>query len=342
MQRRNAVTILPILLATLMAVGATASDESALVERALVRLEDLDSDPLRLPPAPAAPEEIEVRQRLAIARSILTMQSELDTSLAVLTGKVLPLLSLARNHHHLGLRLRALEWYRRAEIADKKNEYADDILSERLEVALELGDSSLVADLAGEMLDRSDDSAWSPHLARVLAFLATLPDATEPALEIARRTERLDGSLDPACVIELARLYQRHDDDRAALAHYRSLLRRQRDLSPRQLALTLWGLGDTYLASGQTHRALPLLKTCREHDVGRLSAWATYQMAGLAATAGRFDEAEHLFRSICEREADTPWRDDACTRLAQVRELQEIDAALRPFGRTLPGTEETR
>ena len=193
MKARNPVSIVPVLLATVIAVGATAADETALVERALVRLENLDSDPLRIPPAPVAPEEIEVREHLAIARSVRIVQSELDTSLAVLTGKVLPLLSLARNHHHLGLRLRALEWYGRAETADKNKEFADVILSERMEVALELGDSSLVSDFADQMLDRSDDPSWTPHLARVLAFLATLPDAVDPALDMARRIEAIDG-----------------------------------------------------------------------------------------------------------------------------------------------------
>ena len=334
-----------MLVAVLCALGVgatTARDENDIVERALVRLENLDRDPLELPPAPPAPESVEVRERLTIARSIRIVETAMDTSLAVLTGDVLPILSLARNHRHLGLRQRALQWYDRAEIADKKNEYTTEILSERTEVALELGDSTLVTQLAGRMLDREDRLEWTSQLAEVLAFYASLPSADDAAMRVARRIESIDGSVDAQCLIEIARLHQRRDDDTAALATYRALLRRESRLEPRQMALTLQGLADAHLALGNVRTASALLNAYREHDTGHLSAWATYQLAGLAATAGRFDEAAHFFRSICERERPTPWRDDACTRLAQIGELKEIDAALAPYGRSIRRGEEKR
>lgn len=334
-----------VLLAAVCALGVgatTVGAEGEIVERALVRLENLDRDPLELPPAPPAPESVEVRERLTIARSIRIVETAMDTSLAVLTGDVLPILSLARNHRHLGLRQRALQWYDRAEIADKKNEFTSEILGERTEVALELGDSTLVTRLAGQMLDRSDRLEWTPQLADVLAFYASLPNADDAALRVARRIESIDGSVDADCLIEIARLHQRRDDDTAALATYRTLLRRESRLDPRQMALTLQGLADAHLALGHVRTASTLLHAYREHDTGHLSAWATYQLAGLAATAGRLEEAAHLFRSICERERPTPWREDACTRLAQIEELEEIDAALAPYGRSIRRGEEKR
>mgnify|MGYP006279625849 CR=1 FL=1 len=340
--QRDLLVAAGLTLAVAMLVTPVRADEPGAVARMLDRLEDLGVDPMVLPKPPAAPEELDVRERLAIARSIRIVEAELDTSLAVLTGQVLPLLSLARNHHHLGLRGRALQWYDRAEIADKEIEFSEEILGERFTVALELGDSSRVAELAGQMLDRRDASAWTARLTEALAFYATLPGADDDAARLARRIEALDGPIDADCLVELARLRQRRDEDRTAREHYRTLLRRESLLTPRQAALTLMGLADTELAMGHVQPATALLRQYREHDTGYLSAWATYQLAGLAASDARYEEAEHLFRSLCEREADTPWRDHACTRWAQMKELDEIDAALRPFGRSLRPAEGKR
>lgn len=330
-----------VVLAASWLVGPAVADEQGAVERALDRLEDLDADPMLAPAPPAAPEEVDVRAKLAIARSIRIVEAELDTSLAVLTGDVLPLLSLARNHHHLGLRIRALQWYERVEIADKDHEYDEEILDERFTIALELGDEAMVADLAEAMLARDDAVAWTPRVARALAFLATVPGDRD-AEDIARVVMDLDGTVDADCLIEVARLHQRRDEDRDARDVYRGLVRRESRLTPRQMALALMGLADTELAVGATARAVSLYTAYRDHDLGRLSAWATYQLAGLAAADARYDEAEHLFRSLCERETSTPWQDNACARWAQMRQLTEIDEALRPFGRSLRPTEGKR
>ena len=323
-------------------VASVMADVDGAVGRALDRLENLDGDPLELPAPRPAPDSIDLRAKLTIARSIQIVEAELDTSLAVLTGEVLPLLSLARNYRHLGLRNRALVWYDRAETADTKRAFVDELLAERFEIALELGDSVQVAAATGAMLARDDAAAWSPALARALSFLASRPGTSDDAARWGRRIEALRGPLDAECVLELARLHQRRDDDAAAREHYRELVSRESRLAPRPLALALLGLADTELALGNTRRASTLLTAYRDHDVGRLGAWATYQLAGLAASAARYEEAEHLFRSLCEREASTPWRENACTRWAQMRELNDIEAALRPYGRSLRPAEGTR
>lgn len=322
-------------------VVPAGADETGAVDRALERLANLDRDPMLLPAPPAPPEEIDVRAHLAIARSIQTVEAQLDTSLAVLTGEVLPLLSLARNYRHLGLRGRALTWYDRAALADKNDVFTDEILAERFEIGLELGDSLLVTEGARAMLDRSDAILWTNRLGDALGFLA-LSASTDDAAKLARRIETLRGEVDADCAIELARLHQRRDEDRQARDLYRELVRRESRISPRQMSLALMGLADAELARGDTSKAAALLQKYREHDLGRLSAWATYQLAGLAAAAARYDEAEHLFRSLCERETATPWQENACTRWAQMRELHDIDDELRPYGRSLRPAEGKR
>jgi len=334
-----------LLLVVIGFVVPAGADEMGAVERALDRLENLDDDPLRRPAPPTAPteiDEIDVRAHLAIARSIQTVESELDASLAVLTGDVLPLLSLARNYRHLGLRRRALEWYDRAETADKEKVFVDEILVERYDIALELGDSTLIVEGARTMLERRDAIVWTARVTDALRHLAGLPGADDDAASLARRVESLSGNVDADCSIELARLHQRRNEDQIARDQYRALVRRESRLNPRQMTLALMGLADSELALGNTRKAIALYSAYREHDAGRLSAWATYQLAGLAATAARYDEAEHLFRSLCEREASTPWRENACARWAQMRDLQDIEAELRPYGRSLRPAEGKR
>jgi tetratricopeptide (TPR) repeat protein len=226
------IRISTLLLALVALVGPTHADESGAVERALDRLANLDRDPLRLPAAPTPPSELEKRERLAIARSVQIVEAELDTSLAVLTGDVLPLLSLARNHRHLGLRRRALQWYERASLADKKKDFVDEILEERFDVALELGDSTLIVTTARTMVERDDAIRWTPRLTDALAHLAGRRQGDHAAADLARRIEALSGTIDADCLIELARLHQRRDEDHAARDQYRELVRRESRITP--------------------------------------------------------------------------------------------------------------
>lgn len=347
MQRIRALLIIATFAAFGPAIQAPTSSAAPLddaVRAALVRIEQEPVDPLLLPALATTDEEPEVvdRRRLAIARSVLTMHAQIDTTIAVLEGDVLTMLSLARNTRHLGMRARALRLYELTVLADRDHRYTREILEERVKCAIELGDSTAVVDLAFEVVDRPDAAGYGDALAASLEFLTATPSIGAAVRRLADRMQAL-ASLDHVTAqIRIAQLRQRLDEHSVANTIYRGLLLRQRDLDAHQVAICLMGLADSTYAMGDAARARELYRSYREHNAGRLSAWSTYQLGNMAASAGDFDQAVSLLRSICEREETTPWRDSACTRLAQVRQLVEIEAALRPFGRDLSPARKSR
>ncbi len=329
--------------AVLAAGPATPSVSDDALKTALWRLERLPSDPLSPSPPPAAPVADEVRDRryLAIARSVRTVQTGLDSVRAVLTGEVLPLLSVARNLDHLGLHRRALDWYEKAELADKDHGFSDMIRREINDVALEIGDSTLLVAQAEEFLALEDAARWSMQLGRILARLEDRPLGSYLE-QLVDRIDALGPGQAASTLFILARYRQRQGRHADAEALYQRLLNRQKELDDRQLALTLRGLADAALAGGRERRARALYRRYREHDTGFLSAWSTYQLAGLAASEGDYEDAIDLFRSICEREGRLPFRETACQRLAQVKEIEDIEDQLEAFGRDLQGGEGSR
>lgn len=346
--QRNRAWLFAIVLAAGTVVGSATSAGSAAiddaVDAALARLELAMHDPLLLPAPPAAvtEEEIVDRRRLAIARSVLTMRDQVDTTLTVLEGDVLTMLSLARNTRHLGERRRALRLYDLTVLADRDHRYTRDILEERVRCAIELGDSAKIAELALEIVERDDAGSYGSTLAASLEFLAADPALGTAVLRLVDRAQAAEGLVDVNCWIRIAQVRQRLGQHDAAHRIYGALLLRPVDLDDHQIAVSLLGYADSAYAKGDRARATELYELYRNRNAGRLSAWATYQIGNIAASTGDFDQAVALLRSICEREESTPWRDSACTRLAQVRQLQEIEAQLRPFGRDLSQPRKSR
>jgi len=329
-----------ILLCALMGMTALASARGAQtdlpIERALRRLGasavqstgPWSNEPL------GNPEAIEHRTYLAIARSIVTVESELDTVLAVLNGDVLPLISLARNYRHLGARTRALEWYQRASIADRRGAYREEILAEIVDTATEIGDSTHLTTLGLEIARGPRALERSALIGKLLAALANR-EVGSPVLEIVDGLEGLAGEADPNCVLEMAEIRTRNGQhDRAVLLHA-ALIRRYEDIPLPTLSAALRGLADGLLVMGDEHYAAELYERYRQHDLGTLSAWSTFQLGNIAAADARFQSAIGHFRSLCERESDTPWREEACQRLAHMRRLHEIDQSLGSYERSL-------
>jgi tetratricopeptide (TPR) repeat protein len=342
-------TLTTLVLLTAAAVAAVAQETSGpalegTVRAALARLEQQTVDPLLLDDLrPTEPEaELVDRRRTAIARSVLTMQAQVDTTLAVLEGDVLTMLSLARNHRHLGLRKRAMRLYELTVLADRKHEYTREILQERLACAIELGDSVAVLTQTTEIVERKDAATYGAALASGVEYLVATPRIGLPVRRLLDSVQSVSGLDHPSCLIRLAQARQVLGEHERAHGLYRNLLLRMRDLDAHQTAIALMGLADTAFAMGDTARATSLYRSYRARNAGRLSAWSTYQLGNMAASSGDLERAVSLLRSICEREDHTPWKESACVRLAQVRQLQGIEAELRPFGRTLGGSGKTR
>lgn len=346
---RSLRTLSTLVLMTAAAAAAVAQETSGpalekAVRDALVRLEQQTMDPLLLDDLrPSAPEaELVDRRRTAIARSVLTMQAQVDTTLAVLEGDVLTMLSLARNHRHLGLRKRAMRLYDLTVLADRKHEYTREILQERLACAIELGDSVAVLTQTSEIVDRKDAATYGAALSSGIEFLVATPRIGHPVRRLLDSVQSIPGLDHPSCLIRVAQARQVLGEHQNAHGLYRNLLLRLRDLDAHQTAIALMGLADTAFAMGDTARATSLYRSYRARNAGRLSAWSTYQLGNMAASRGDLERAVSLLRSICERADHTPWKESACVRLAQVRQLQGIEAELRPFGRTLGGSGRTR
>lgn len=340
--KRQAGRAAVVVALALVAATSLAAPEGEQVLSALWRLEKCASDPLDSnPPEETTNADPDARRHLAIARSILTVEAQIDSARAVLEHRVLPLLSLARNNVHLGLRRRALDWYEKASLADNRGEFSDTILEESIACAIALNDSTLLVGHADSILDRDDAREWGQTLADILGALEDR-ELGSLGVQLVDRISALGPKVGAPCRLELARYHQRQNQDLRAAQLYDELLGRQSELDDRQLALVLVGLADSRLASGNEDGARSLYTAYREHDAGRLSAWSSYQLGGLEATAGNFDQAIALFRSLCEREGSTPWKDSACDRLAQMRQLAEIEGELAPFGRSLSTRRGTR
>ena len=347
MQRHRALLI-AIALIVCAPVGVASRVDAApiddAVRDALVRLEQQTTDPLLLPAPRMAPveESIVDRRRLAIARSVLTMHAQIDTTIAVLEGDVLTMLSISRNTRHLGLRRRALRMYELTVLADRQHRYTREILEERAQCALELGDSTEIAELALEIVGRKDAGTYGATLAASLEFLAADAAIGVGVRQLVDRLQSTAQLVDPACWILIAQVRQRLGEHETAQRIYRDLLLRQRGLDAHQLAIALMGLADSAHSMGDVARAMDLYRSYRARSAGRLSAWSTYQLGNMAASRGEFGDAVSFLRSICEREEPTPWRESACARLAQVRQLQAIEAELRPYGRDLSRQRQSR
>lgn len=347
MQRIRALLIITALVASGPAGPVPMADAAPLdeaVRAALVRIEQASVDPLLLGVQSSSVDATEVvdRRRMAIARSVLTMHAQVDTTIAVLDGDVLTMLSLARNTRHLGMRARALRLYELTVLADRDHRYTRDILEERVQCAIELGDSAAVAELALEVVSRDDAATYGEALAASLTYLSARASVGPAVRLLADRAQALTSLEHVTAWIRLAQVRQRLDEHAVANRIFADLLLRQGDLDEHQLAICLMGLADSSQAMGNATRARALYRSYRDRNAGRLSAWSTYQLGNMAASAGEFESAVSLLRSICEREEPTPWRDSACTRLAQVRQLVEIEAALRPFGRDLSQPRKSR
>lgn len=314
---------------------AMDADERTRVSRILDRLETAGADPLRLQaPRVEVPEsvsELETRRSLVIARAIRTLESSKDTTLAVLDGDVLTPLSLARNYRHLGLPGRALRWYRGALTADQQNEYSETIRREMAGCVATWGDSARVMEVADRLLRRSSPERHSDALADLLDALEGLERGPE-ILSLVERMDALRPDSSPRLQLAVARFWLSEERLETAHARFATLLHHRERLPLDVAARTLQGLADSAAQRGDLSRAVSLYTLYQTRDTGRLSAWSTYRLGQLAVNDGRLRAAENHFRSICEREDDTPWREDACTQLAQTRQLIEIDEALQPYG----------
>ncbi len=311
-----------------VALSALGAGEQHLVDKALDRLDQAGGDPMAVTMPASEPSEVDGRPRLAMARSIVTFHAELDTHLAILDGDVLPLLSLARNNRHLGLRERALDWYRRAELADRDGTFMGQIREEMADTAIEIGDSSIVLNHARLLLARDDAVMYADRIGNMLGVLLQYP-LGPGQLELARSLDRFGARLPVGCALTVARTYELDGNLPAWHAHLRGLLARGDELSLHQLAVVLQGIADSFYRVGHTAWSRSLYERFREHNVGTLSAWATYQLGVLASLDGAHDVAQKHFRSLCEREQDLPWREEACWRQTQSEAMARIYTQLR-------------
>ncbi len=340
MPRRMTVRLLILVLGLGSSAGVSALEAPDLrrVDALLGRLDAAAVDPLELtvevPPVPESVEDLDTRQSLAIARAIRTLETSVDTTLAILEGDVLTPLSLARNYRHLGMRRRALRWYDGAVTADKDQEYSVTLRREISECTAELGDSALVVEAILQNLRLGPASRVDDHTALLLKELADRPASTE-LVELVERIEARRGPRSPRLSLAIAQFWQRRTESGRAHAIYREMLRLGEEMDLEVTARVLKGLADTAIDVGDLATGSELYRRFQSHDTGRLSAWSTYRLGQLAVVEGRFADAEKNFRSICERESSTPWQDDACTQLGQTRQLIEIEDALRPFGLSL-------
>jgi tetratricopeptide (TPR) repeat protein len=305
------------------------------IDRLLTRLESAAVDPLTLQSAvPAVPEsvdELTTRRSMVLARAIQTLESSVDTTLAVLQGDVLTPLSLARNYRHLGMRRRALRWYEAALTADKHHEYTTTLRSEFSKCAVELGDSSTVVQAVRANLALADPDEVADATAQLLEFLLMGPAGRE-IHDLFDTVESASPSEPPRLRLALARFFELEGAPDRARRHYRELVRQADHLDLEMVARALKGLADTTVEAGDLSRGRSLYRSYQRRDAGRLSAWSTYRLGQLAVLDGDFVAATREFRSICEREDSTPWQDDACLQLEHARQLQEIDDALDPYG----------
>ena len=175
---------------------------------------------------------------------------------------------------------------------------------------------------------------YSEILSELLFALCDL-NINSSVLLVANRLEESEKAISASCLVELARIRWENKEFPQALHLYKKALVKQDELNLRHLAITIKGIADAELQIGNIKRASQLYKMYRENDTGILSAWGTYQLAALASSDGSYKQAITLFRSICERETFTPWKDEACTRLNQARQLQDIEIELKKFGHSL-------
>jgi tetratricopeptide (TPR) repeat protein len=337
MPRRVTIVFIWITLGLSVAGRASALQpaDTQRIETTLQRLGAAAIDPLTLlrevPTVPEKVDEIGTRHAMAIARAIHTLETSVDTTLAILEGDVLTPLSLARNYRHLGMRRRALRWYDGATTADKKREYTLTLRREISRCTVEIGDSSLVVDAIRENLRLPRPNLAADETAALLEQLFDRPAGPE-VITLFESVEKVRGPKSPRLQLTIARFWQ--DRGSASRAHelYRRLLLVGEAMDLSVAARALRGLADSAIGSGDIPTGVGLYRQYQNYDTGRLSAWSTYRLGQLAVNAGRLDEAAKNFRSICEREGNTPWRDDACTQLSHTRQLLEIEDALRPYG----------
>jgi len=333
---RWSIVILLILTAPPCVAGPLGDALETRVEQWLEAIEDHGVDPLAVTGPPPGPREVEGRPRLALARSIRTFEAELDSTGAITRGDVLPLLVLARHYAQLGLPRPSLRWYNHAYLADGRSQHLETILVESTGVALASAESTLVLDQTWRLARRADAPRYSDQLARLVAASERVGGAGAVTPVVEHLADRF-----PELGVELATelAWQRQKAGQLAEAHrmWRALLEREESPPALAAARILRGLADTAALNGNHELAYALYRRTQIHDTGLLSAWSTYQLAGIAAARGQYDPAIRGFRSLCEREQDTPWKAESCWRLQHALSLEAIDDALAAYRRALHG-----
>lgn len=314
-------TLIPTLLLLATVTTVASAGVPAPVERAVERLAALGGDPLA--PVEWTTPELEStgdRPRLAIARSVRAGDAGLDSTALVQRGDVLPLLGQARSLRHLGLPARALRWYGMAATADRDSTHLEDIVRERALCVVALADSASVVAEARALASGPQRVAVDAALAPVLALFHTVADSSTRA-RFAFDAAGDPSPMGPELALYLGRSLALAGAAPRGLALVEGLLDAPDRLTPRQLAQALRGVADLHAHAGQHREATRLYRHYREADLGTLSAWASFQLAGYAARAGRDREAHDLYRSLCQRSARTPWQDEACRRQQQAARL---------------------
>lgn len=333
---RSIAILLLILVATPASAGPLGDALEARVDRWLEAIEDHGVDPLAVTGPAPGPRAVEGRPRLALARSVRTFEAELDSALAIAQGDALPLLVLARHYKQLGMPRQSLRWYDHAYLADGRSQHLAAILEESAEVALASADSALVLEQTWRLARRGDAPGYAVALARLVAAADRVGGSGAVGPVVDHLVDRFD-EFGVELGVELA--WQRQKAGQTAEAHalWRNLLEREELPAPRPAARILRGLADTAALSGDPELAYALYRRIQIRDTGLLSAWSTYQLAGFAAARGDYDPAIRGFRSLCEREQDTPWKAESCWRLQHALSLEAIDDALAAYRRALHG-----
>ncbi len=335
MKKKVLITLLWALWSASASAGEITDAEFGLVETELASIVKQSSDPLGLPSLDAEAEAPVGRPRLIIARSILSLVAGVDTMRMIPGQDVLTSLSTARNLGNLARREWALSWYERTDELDRDDRYAHDILKERMGLIRDLGDSSRVASALLELTHRDDAASLSPVILDLTQSFNFL-NPGKVHRDIAQAISAMPNGGGAELALECARIWQRAGDSVRALAYYRALIANPGELDIAGRAWIVRGLADCLYVLGRNGEAGRMYNAIRSADLGDLSAWATFQLGALASVAGHHGDAVNHFKSICQRETDTPWREAACWRLAQAENLKEIDDALREVARSIP------